>query len=432
MPALPADAPDGDAVADQASVPAGYERWVRNTSLFLIGQLISLFGSSLVQYAILWHLTLTTKSGVVLTLGTIAGFLPQGIVSIFGGVWADRHNRKWLSIGADATIAATTLVLAFLLLRGSTSLWIIYAALMIRSTGAGIQQPAVTALIPQLVPPAQLMRVNGLNASFQSGLFLVAPAVAAAVYAGAGLSAVLFVDVVTAVLGIAMLLLVPVGPVPRDSAEHPAYFADLRRGFSYVHGHKLVRIVLGYFALLFVLVVPASYLTPLMVVRSFGPEVWKLTALEVAFSLGNILGGAVLAWKGAGWDRITMLAGAALAFGALSSGMGLAGVLWVFLALMFASGLALPFFATVSTTMLQETVDPQMQGRVFGLLGIVMALAMPLGMVIFGPLADRTSVENILIGTGVATVVVGLPMLLRRQSMQEEARRAVAALAAGS
>lgn len=412
-----------------APVPPGSERWVRNTSLFLIGQLISLFGSSLVQYAILWHLTLTTKSGVVLTLSTIAGFLPQGIISIFGGVWADRHNRKWLSIGADAVIAVTTLVLALSLLNGNQSLWVVYAALAIRSAGAGIQGPAVGALIPQIVPPAHLMRINGLNSSFQSGLFLVAPAVAAAVYAAAGLSAVLFVDVVTAVLGIGMLLLVPVGPVPRDGTDHPAYFADLRRGFVYVHGHALVRIVLGYFALLFVLVVPASYLTPLLVARSFGPEVWKLTALEIAFSSGNILGGATLAWKGDRWDRITLLAGSALAMGLLTVGMGLVGSLAPFLALMFLCGLAVPFFSTVSTTMLQETVEPAMQGRVFGVLGIVMALAMPLGMTAFGPLADRMSVETILVGTGLATMAAGLPMLLRRASMQQRARDAAAELA---
>ena len=83
-------------------------RWRRDTALFLSGQIVSLFGSMLVQYAVLWYLTLTTKDGAVLALSTVFGFLPQAIVSIFGGVWADRHNRKLLIIGADAAIAAAT------------------------------------------------------------------------------------------------------------------------------------------------------------------------------------------------------------------------------------------------------------------------------------------------------------------------------------
>ena len=70
------------------------ERWVRDTTFFLSGQTVSLLGSSLVQYSILWYLTLETQSGVVLTLATAFGFLPQAVMSVFGGVWADRHDQQ--------------------------------------------------------------------------------------------------------------------------------------------------------------------------------------------------------------------------------------------------------------------------------------------------------------------------------------------------
>ena len=73
----------------------------------------------LVQYAVMWHLTIETKSGAVLALSTLFGFLPQAVVSIFGGVWADRVNRKALVIAADGTIAVTTLALALLMLGGA-------------------------------------------------------------------------------------------------------------------------------------------------------------------------------------------------------------------------------------------------------------------------------------------------------------------------
>jgi MFS transporter, DHA3 family, macrolide efflux protein len=413
------DPEEADGVAD-AEDPSGHPHWVRRITLFLAGQTASLFGSSLVQYAILWHLTLTTQSGLVVTFATIAGFLPQAVVSVFAGVWADRHNRKLLVAGTDAVIAITTLVLAVLLLRGVDDLWLVYLVMAIRSVGAGIQTPAVSALIPQIVPTHQLMRVNGINSSIQSGSMLLAPAIAAWLYASFELAAVLFVDVVTAVIGITLVMAVPVARLVR-SAEPVGYLHDLKAGWAYVRGHALVRRVLVFFAVIFVLIVPPSYLTPLMVVRSFGDEVWKLTATEIAFSLGMILGGAFLAWWGGLKDRMTMLAGSSFAFGGLGILLGLSPTLWFFLAVMFVFGLALPFFWTTSQTLLQETVEPEFQGRVFGLQGIVMALAMPVGMLVVGPLSDVVSIESLLIAAGALTIVAALIIVTTTRTVRDPA-----------
>src|SRR3954452_11930172 len=91
---------------DESPDPA---HWLRKIILFLSGQTISLFGSMLVTYAVFWYLTITFHSGIVMMLAALFGFLPQAVISIFGGVWADRHSRKLLIIGADGAIALTTL-----------------------------------------------------------------------------------------------------------------------------------------------------------------------------------------------------------------------------------------------------------------------------------------------------------------------------------
>jgi DHA3 family macrolide efflux protein-like MFS transporter len=409
--------------ASDLDTSSTHPHWVRRISLFLGGQTASLFGSSLVQYAILWHLTLTTESGLVVTFATIAGFLPQAVVSVFAGVWADRYNRKLLVAGTDAVIAVTTLVLAILLLRGFDDLWLVYLVLAIRSVGAGIQTPAVSALIPQIVPTHQLMRVNGINSSIQSGSMLLSPAIAAWLYASFELAAVLLVDVVTAVIGITLVMAVPVARLVRSSAP-VGYLDDLKAGWAYVRGHALVGRVLVFFAVIFVLIVPPSYLTPLMVVRSFGDEVWKLTATELAFSLGMILGGAFLAWWGGLKDRMTMLAGSSFVFGGLGILLGLSPTLWFFLGVMFVFGLALPFFWTTSQTLLQETVEPEFQGRVFGLQGIVMALAMPVGMLVVGPLSDVVSIESLLVVSGALTIVAALIIVTTGRTVRDPAAAA--------
>ncbi|WP_137844358.1 MFS transporter [Microbacterium sp. 2FI] len=427
------DSPGAEATPDPP-------HWRRSVILFLSGQTASLFGSMLVQYAVFWYLTITYQSGLIMTLAAVFGFLPQAIISVFGGVWADRHNRKFLIMGADAAIAITTLALALVMMTGYDAPWLIFAALAIRSAGAGIQMPAVAALIPQITPTRNLMRVNGINGSIQSAMALLAPAAAGAIYAWASIASggsatalvpIFFIDVVTAAIGIAFLAFIPVGTIRRAADAHTGYFADLVDGVRYVAHHAFVRWLLVLFAIIFLLTVAPSNLTPLMLVRSFpagaSQDVVNLAVLEISFSVGMMLGGILIATFFAKRSRIALIVISSLVFGALSIGLGLSPNVWVFFGFMFLVGLAVPFFSTPSMTLLQETVEPERQGRVFGFVGIVMAVAMPIGMVAFGPLADVMPIEWLLIAAGLLTfVVVGLAVWLPAGQRAITAARAAA------
>jgi MFS transporter, DHA3 family, macrolide efflux protein len=387
--------------------------WKKKVTVFLVGQTISTFGSFLVQYAIMWHLTLSTKSGLVLALAAVFGFLPQAIVSIFAGVWADRVNRKIMIIVSDSVIALSTLVLALFMLSGVEDLWLIFLVMAVRSIGAGVQMPAISALLPQIVPTDKLLTVNGINSSISSSLQLLAPVAAAAVYSTMSLAAILFIDVVTAVIGLSLLATIAVPTLARAASnEKPSYFADLKDGLSYIFSNQLVRWVMAIFAIVFLLVVAPSNLSPLMLVRTFGSDVWMLTVLELSFGIGMFIGGAFIAVFAKKIDRIGMIIGSSILFGVLAAAMGFTTNLIVFFALFFVVGIAVPAFSTSAMTLLQETVEPERQGRVFGFVGIVIAVAMPLGMAILGPLADIVSVEILLIFTGVATVFIAVVAVL--------------------
>jgi DHA3 family macrolide efflux protein-like MFS transporter len=387
--------------------------WKKKVTVFLVGQTITTFGSLLVQYALFWHLTLTTKSGVVLALAAVFGFLPQAVVSIFAGVWADRINRKVMIIVSDSTIALATLGLAFLMLSGVDDLWLIFLVMAVRSVGAGIQMPAISALIPQIVPSDKLMRVNGINSSVQSSLLILGPVAAAGLYSTMSLAAILFIDFVTAVIGLSLLATIAVPTLSRvASDEKPSYFTDLREGLEYIFSNDLVRWVMVIYSIVFLLIVAPSNLSPLMLVRNFGSDVWLLTILELAFGVGMVAGGALMAIFGAKADRLGMMVGTSILFGVLAVVMGFTTNLILFYSLFFLIGLAVPAFSTSSMTLLQETVEPERQGRVFGFVGIVMAVAMPVGMAVLGPLADIVSVEILLIVTGVATVLIAVVAIL--------------------
>lgn len=417
-----------ESVSTEANNASSMPGWKRRIAIFMTGQTISMFGSFLVQYAILWHLTLSTKSGVVLALAAIFGFLPQAIVSVFAGVWADRMNRKVMIIISDSSIAIATVLLAIFMMTGVRDLWLIFLVMAIRSTGAGVQMPAVSAILPQIVPTEHLMRINGINSSIQSIMGLVAPIAAAAVYANWSIVPIFFIDAVTAVIGISLLLSIAVPTLDRaQSGQKVSYFADLKDGISYIFTHDLVRWVLGVFAIVFLLCVAPSNLSPLMIARNFGTEVWKLTVAEVLFSVGMAIGGIALAAFANKVNRISMIIAVSLFFGVISIAMGFAPNLIVFCALFFIIGIAVPSFFTSAMTMLQETVEPERQGRVFGFVGIIISLAMPIGMAVLGPLADIVPVESLMIGSGILMMVaVSAAVLL------PAGRRAVAAARASS
>ena len=144
--------------------------WRKKIVLFLVSQSITLFGSQIVQMAIVWYVTLSTSSGVWVAAFSVCSYLPQFLISFIGGVWADRYSRKMLIICADAGIAIVTLGM-FLLLpyisQNEMLLGMLLAMSVLRSKGAGIQSPAVNAIIQQLVQKEQYRRYNGINDTIQ-------------------------------------------------------------------------------------------------------------------------------------------------------------------------------------------------------------------------------------------------------------------------
>lgn len=383
--------------------------WKRNIVLFLGSQTISLFGSALVQYAIMWHITLTTQSGVMMTISILCGFVPTFFLSPFAGVWADRYDRKRLIILSDSFIAFSTLILAILFMMGFEALWLLFLMSAIRAIGTAVQMPAVGAILPQIVPEEQLTRVNGANGSIQALVTLTAPMVSAALLTLADLKTIFFIDVVTAAIAILVLLtLLRVSPHAKASEKQStSYFQDIREGFVYVNRHPFVKQFFIFCAFFFIMAAPVAFLTPLQVTRSFGEEVWRLTAIEVTFSLGMMLGGALIAVWGGFKNKIYTMTLSCAAMGALTLALGVTPIFWLYLVFMGLVGVTMPLFNTPSMVLLQEKVEADFLGRVFGVLTMISSSMMPLGMLVFGPIADIVRIEWLLIGTGIMLFVQG-------------------------
>ncbi len=389
--------------------------WLKNTRLYLTGIAITLFGSSLVQYAIIWHITLATQSGVQMTLSTICGFVPQLIISLFAGVWADRHDRKKIVMLSDLMIAAATLILVITFLLGYEELWTLYVILAVRSLGAGIQTPATTSLVPQFVPQDKLLKVNGMVGTIQSACMLIAPAVSGAILAFAQMEAVFMIDIVTAIIGVSLISLMKVPPLVRASAEvHDSVVTDLKVGIRYVRDHLFIKEMLAYFAIFMILIVPAAMLSPLQVARTFGDSYLNLTAIEIAFSLGALLGGVVISVWGGFKQKMKTIAFASVLFGVTTALLGVVDYFPVYCGTMFIMGLGLPFFNTPTYTLFQESVEPEKLGRVMSLMSIISSSAFPVGMIFFGPLADFVQIEWLMFTSGILLTGLGIKLWFDR------------------
>ncbi len=384
--------------------------WRGKAAIFLTSQLLSLFGSSVVGYAVMWYIVIQTSSSSMMALSIICSFVPQIIISPFAGVWADRYNRKIIIMLGDSFTAVATLILALCFFAGIQSMVLIFIISVVRSIGVGLQTPAISAILPQIVPMDKLTKVNGIHSSLSSAMMLVSPAVGGLILSTMGFEYTMLVDVITALLAVGFMVFLKVER--QREPKETTVWGEIREGLSYVKSHTLIKNLLIFYALFFFLVSPAAFLTPIMVERTFGADVWLLTANETAWTIGTIAGGIAMTLWGGFKNRLLTLCFSCAAFGITFALMGLIYNFWIYLGILVLSGIFMPIFGTTETVIIQESVEENMLGRVFSIVQIIVSVAMPLGMVLFGPLGDIFEIQHILIITGLCLIVLA-PFILK-------------------
>ena len=411
-------------------------RWRGRFFTIWTGQAFSLFGSQLVQFALVWWLTEKTGSGVVLTLATLAAVLPQVVLGPFVGTLVDRWDRRLTMIVADGATAAATLCLAILFALGVARLEHVYVALFVRSIGGGFHWPAMRASTTLMVPEAQLSRVAGLNQVLQGAMSIVAPAAGAALLALVPLQGILAIDVVTALLAIVPLAFLQIPSVVRSAASGAGTFTrDLAEGFRFVVSWRGLLATAAIAALLNFLMAPAGSLLPLLVSRHFQGTAVHFAAANMAFGVGVVAGGAILAaWGGFRRRMVTSLA-AIILMGVATLAVGLASSAFFALAVgaMGVVGIAQSMANGPIGAALQASVPPELQGRVFTLVSAGSSAMMPLGLAVAGPLSDIVGAGMWFLLAGSACLILGIAGLfvpaivrLEEDGAKLAARRAAA------
>lgn len=383
-----------------------------------IGQLFSLTGSGLVQFALVWWLTRTTGSAVVLATATFVALLPEVFIGPFAGALVDRWNRRLTMIFADSAIALATIFLAVLFWTGVVQPWHVFGILFLRAVGGVFHWPAMQASTAMIVPDEHLGRISGMNQTVRGILNIFTPALGALLMGLLPLYWVLSVDVITAAIAVLPLLFVLIPqPERADAAEvvtPRVLWRDVRAGFSYVASWPgLLMLVLMATLINFVLA-PTNTLIPLLVTQHFNGGVWHLGVLESVGGGGVVLGGLVLSvWGGFHKRMLTVMLGVAgIGAGCLLVGIAPASAFTLALVGMAISGFMSPICNGTLNAIMMAKVAKNMQGRVFTLTGAMSSAMIPLSMVIVAPVAQWLGLQVWYWVGGGLVVLMGLGGLL--------------------
>ncbi len=385
--------------------------WKRSFFTIWAGQAISLITSSVKQMVIICYLTDTTGSSLVLSMATMVGFLPQAMLGTMIGVLVDRWNRKLVMIGADLIIAVAGVVLAVVALMIELPVWVVMVVLFIRSIGTAFHSPALSAATPLLVPEDQLTKCAGYSQSVQSVSYILSPAIAAFLYATWDLNLIIALDVLGALVA---CITVTIVAIPKQEIKtemvQSSIISEAKAGYNILKENK------GLFALLWIgafycfIYMPINALFPLMSMSYFGGTTTHASIVEIMFAVGMLAGGLLLStWGGFKKPTISIVTSfIAMGFALIIAGLLPINGFFIFVFCSAIMGFSAPFYSGVQMALIQEKIQPEYLGRVFGLLGSIMSLAMPLGLIVSGIFADQIGINRWFAVSGIGILILAL------------------------
>ncbi|MCL1898134.1 MAG: MFS transporter [Micrococcales bacterium] len=384
--------------------------WLSVVAVIWAGQAVSVVTSFAASFAAVWYITETTKSPMMLALATVAAFLPTGLLSPFGGVIADKFNRKITMIVSDLAIGLVSLAIGLAIWTGHVSVGLVLVMAAARSVGQAFHGPAMLATMPMLVPEKHLMRINTLDQLVMSGANIGAPALGILLYNTIGFHSAMFLDFAGALVAVAGLMLAKIPTTHDEAMENQHVLANLKAGWLALSASRgLTMLVLGATGFM-MLAAPIGAQFPLMTHNHFGGDGFHASLIEAVWSTGMVIGSVVLMVWGGGQRLARLMMVAAFSTGALCavSGMLRPSMFVAFVVLCGVMGIAESGLNSPLMTLLQRGVGEEKLGRVMGLVMAVISLASPLGVVLGGALAEGIGVARFFAVAGIGSAALAV------------------------
>jgi MFS transporter, DHA3 family, macrolide efflux protein len=306
--------------------------------------------------------------------------------------------------------------LVYLFWIDAVQVWHVYVIMLVRSIGGSFHFPAMAASTSLMVPRQHLTRVAGLNQTLYGVLSIFGPPLGALAMQWLPYYGIMLVDVLTAIVAITPLLFVSIPQPQRQEtgAAKPSIWADMRDGLRYVLGWRGIMILIGAALIFKLALTPAFSLLPLLVSDHFGGDAIQLSLLETVLGVGLVIGGLALSVWGGFQRRVYTMLLPLFVSGLCVAVIGFtpSTAFWLAVAATFAVGLLMPPIDGTFMAILQGNVAPELQGRVFSLIGSLLALSSPVGLTMAGPVSDALGLQVWYVIAGALTAAVAVALFL--------------------
>ncbi len=375
---------------------------------FILSQGISVLGSSVVNFSIIWYLVLKTSSSYILTITILCTYIPQALIAFGMSHIGDRYNKKVLIIIGDIITAFVTLLLYIMINEGYDSLTYIYSTCVLRSFGAGIQLPMVNSFLPNICDNNELKKVNSLNSTVNSLIQLVSPGIGGVILATFGFKGSLLIDVLTAVISILILSKIKYKILQenntRDKIFNPKDIYDV---WKYIKKSTILnRLIMFCILFNFFVSIPAFF-TPILVSQVYVGSIMKLTLNETIWSVGTLVGGVLLFFAKNNTIKkyAITIKEAVVVFGFSIFLLGVVSNFIIYLIILFVSGVAMTLYSTLNNIIIQSVTSEKYIGRVFSIIQTIISVATPLGIIILGMLAEYTGIRFFMSVSGIFIII---------------------------
>jgi MFS family permease len=363
----------------------------RNFRLFIVGQFISLCGTWMQVIAQGWLVLQLTDSAFAVGLVTALGSLPILLFTLYGGVIADRVNKRRFILVLQSLMLAEALTLAILTATHFITVHWVMGLAVFSGLLSAFEVPTRQSFLAEIVHREHLMNAIALNSSAFNLARVIGPAIAAGLIATVGLAACFFANAASYLAVIGSLLRMDAGPSPAPRTESLA--SALRQGFAFVFGNRWPRALVVLIATFSMF--GFSFL-PLMPV--FARDVLRVgasgyAALVAAIGIGAAAAAFFLAGFGHRVRRSRLVLGSAMLFGVVLLAASLAPEFWSALVLFTVTGCVMALNGIAANTMLQSEAPDQLRGRIMGFYSFMVLGLAPFGSFQAGWIAEHFGVR---------------------------------------
>ena len=386
------------------------KNWLSTVVIIWLGQAASILTAYSSIYAGVWFVTETTDSALMLALASLCSMLPQGLLAPLGGVVADRFNRKYVLIAADAFVGTMALIMGMIIAMGHVSVPLVLIMGALRSVGQAFHMPAMESTMPLLVPKKHVVRVNTMNQSLWSMALVVGPVLGIFLYTVVGFQMVLFLNAAGCAVACLALALAKIPDFHDDSDEARHPIASLKAGFATLSADRDLLILCGIVMAIMAMYTGINSLFPLMTYDHFHGDGYAASLIEGIYGAFSLVGIAILFICGGGKRllRVVALSGTFSGIILIATGLLSPSMFFWFAVLTAISGVVESMYNGPLLAVVQKRVPPEKLGRVMGLFSTVTALSSPIGLGLAGTCAEFTGVAMWFVISGVVVTAGGL------------------------